>query len=140
MSGDAGLGASTPQEAFETLCREYASNVNAGDSGAYVKLFARDAIRMPPGSNPEYGPEEIQRGEQADYNEARWDVRITPRDTLPVGEDYVYGIGDVEVTTTAHADGATSSFRLTATWLLERQPSGAWLIKRQMWNRKPDGE
>ena len=38
----------------------------------------------------------------------------------------------------AHADGKTSNFRLTVAWLLQRQPSGAWLIKRQMWNRKPE--
>lgn len=69
---------------------------------------------------------------------ACWDVEITPRNALHIADDRVYGIGDVEVSTVTHADGATSNFRLTATWLWQRQPSGEWLNKRQMWNRKPD--
>jgi uncharacterized protein (TIGR02246 family) len=125
-------------EAFIALCQFYARAVNASDSVAYAKLFAQDAIRMPPGTEPEYGSEAIQRSEQADYDVARWDVNMTPRDILPVADDWVYGIGDVDVSTVAHSDGATSNFRLTATWLLQRQSSGEWLIKRQMWNRKPD--
>ena len=128
----------TGDEAFIDLCQFYACAVNGSDSAAYAKLFAQDAIRMPPGAEPEYGPEAIQRSEQADYDVARWDVKITPRDILPVADDWVYGIGDVEVFTVAHSDGATSNFRLTATWLLQRQSSGEWLIKRQIWNHQPD--
>ncbi len=48
----------------------------------------------------------------------------------------MYGIAHVDATTVAHADGATKSFSATKTWLLERQPTGEWLIKRQMWNLK----
>lgn len=119
------------------LCESYASAVNASDSAAYAKLFARDAIRMPPGANPEYGPEAIRKGEQADYDTARWGVKITPRDALSIADAWLYGIGDVAVSAVAHADGTRHDFRLTVTWLLHRQPSGERLIMRQMWNRKP---
>lgn len=129
---------STALEVFETLLRSYASAVNASDSGAYTKLFAADAIRMPPGADPEYGSEAIQKGEQADYDVARWEVKLTPRDALAIANDWIYGIADVDVSTVAHIGGARSHFQLTATWLLHREPSGEWLIKRQMWNRKPD--
>lgn len=129
---------SIADEVFNALLQSYASAVNAGDSAAYVKLFAQDAIRMPPGANPEHGPEAIQKGEQADYDVARWEVKFAPRDALAIADDWVYGIADADVSTVAHADGARSRFRLTATWLLHREPSGEWLIKRQMWNRKPD--
>ena len=125
-------------EALSALCQSYADAVNASDSAAYAKLFAEDAIRMPPGANPEYGPEAIRQGEQADYDAARWGVKITPRDALPIADDWLYGVGDVEVSAVSHANGVTSDFRLTVTWLLQRQPSDEWLIKRQMWNRKPD--
>ena len=93
---------------------------------------------MPPGANPEYGPEQIRKGEQADYDVAKWNVKFTPRDALSIAEGYVYGIADIEVEMVAHADGATSEFEMTLSWLLERQSSGDWLIKRQMSNRKPD--
>ena len=129
---------SSADEVFEAMCQSYSSATNASDSVTYAKLFTQDAIRMPPGANPEYGPEQIQRGEQADYDVAKWNVKFTPRDALSIAEDWMYGIADVEVSTVAHADGETSNFRLTAAYLLQRQPSGEWLIKRQMWNRKPE--
>lgn len=125
-------------EVVEAMCQSYSSAVNASDSTTYATLFTQDAIRMPPGAEPEYGPEQIQKGEQADYDVAKWNVKFTARDALSVADGWVYGIADVEVSMVAHADGATSNFRLTVTWLLQQQPSGEWLIRRQMWNRKPD--
>ena len=129
---------SKTDKVLQAMCQSYSSAVNASDSRTYAQLFTQDAIRMPPGANPEYGPEQIQKGEQADYDVAKWNVKFTPRDALSIAEDWMYGIADVEVSMVAHADGKTSNFRLTVAWLLHRQPSGVWLIKRQMWNRKLD--
>ncbi|MDX1456237.1 MAG: hypothetical protein R3276_01535 [Marinobacter sp.] len=89
---------SEADDVLQSMCHSYSSAVNASDSLTYSRLFTEDAIRMPPGGYPEYGPEQIRKGEQADYDAAMW----------------------------------------TVTWLLNRQLSGGWLIKRQMWNRKPE--
>jgi uncharacterized protein (TIGR02246 family) len=121
-------------EVVKSMCERYASAVNANDSVAYSRLFAQDAIRIPPGSEPEYGPDQIRRGEQADYDVANLSIRSTPIDTLQIAEDWIYGIAHVDGTATAYADGAKSSFQATKTWLLQRQDSGEWLIARQMWN------
>lgn len=129
--------ATSAEEVVESLCRAYAGAVNASDSAAYSKLFAQDAIRMPPGRPLEYGREQIRAGEQADYDVARLEVRSTPGDVLQVADDWMYAIAHIEGGATAHADGAKSSFRATKTWLLQRQDSGDWLIARQMWNLKP---
>jgi uncharacterized protein (TIGR02246 family) len=123
---------------LEAMCQSYSSAVNASDSARYSTLFAEDAIRMPPGADPEYGRDEIRKGEQADYEVAKWNVTFKPRDALSIGEEWIYGIADVDVFMVAHADGKTSDFRLTVTWLLQRQAPSEWSIKRQMWNRKPD--
>ncbi len=123
-------------EVVESMCQSYASAVNANDSLAYSKLFAADAIRIPPGSEPEYGPDQIRQGEQADYDVAKWSIRSTPIDALQITEQWIYGIAHVDVSTMAYADGTKSSFQATKTWLLQRQPSGEWLIVRQMWNLK----
>jgi uncharacterized protein (TIGR02246 family) len=123
-------------EVVESMCQSYASAVNANDSVAYSKLFAADAIRIPPGSEPEYGPEQIRQGEQADYDVAKWSIRSTPVDALQITEQWIYGIAHVDVSTTAYADGAKFSFQVTKTWLLQKQDSGEWLIARQMWNLK----
>ena len=123
-------------EVVETMCERYQAAVTNNDSQAYRKLFAEDAIRIPPGSEPEHGPDEIAQSEQKDYDAARWTVRSAALDALRIDDDWVYGVAEVDINTVAHADGATKSFWATKTWLLQRQPSGDWLIKRQMWNLK----
>lgn len=91
---------------------------------------------MPPGSEPEHGQEQIRRGEQADYDAMWLSIRSTPVDAVQASDEWVYGIAGIEGTATNHADGLTSSFQATKTWLLQRQPSGEWLIARQMWNTR----
>ena len=125
-----------PMKVLENLCESYQTAVSNNDSDAYSKLFAEDAIRIPPGSEPEHGPDEIRQGEQRDYDIARWTVRSRALDALQINDDWILGIGEGDVTTVAHTDGATKSFRVNKIWLLQKQPSGHWLIKRQMWNLK----
>lgn len=123
-------------EVVKTMCQRYRTAVNANDSSAYGKLFAQDAIRIPPGSEPEHGPNEIAQSEQNDYDVAKWSIESRPLDALQIDDESVYGVAHVDVTTVAHIDGTTRSFMATKTWLLQKQASGEWLIKRQMWNLK----
>ena len=46
-------------EVVETMCERYQTAVSANDSVAYGRLFSADAIRIPPGAEPEHGREEI---------------------------------------------------------------------------------
>ena len=121
-------------EIVATMCDRYSSAVTANDSAAYRRLFCADAIRVPPGSEPEYGPDEILRSEQADYEKEKYTVSSRPVDALRLNDECVFGIAEAAVTTVAHGSNETRSFRAIKAWLLERQPSGGWLIKRQMWN------
>jgi ketosteroid isomerase-like protein len=123
-------------EVLKAMCEKYSAAVSANDSAAYRKLFAADAIRIPPGSEPEHGPDEISKNEQKDYDVAKWTVQLTPLDALRIDDRWVYGIAHGNVNTVAYADGATNSFKTTKTWLFHREDSGEWLIKRQMWNLK----
>lgn len=137
MTDTVGAGTAAMTDAMEivrSMCIAYASAVNASDSLAYSRLFTRDAIRLPPGSEPEYGTEQIRRGEQADYDAVRLSIRSTPVDAVQASDEWVYGIAQIEGTATNHADGGMSSFRAMKTWLLQRQASGEWRIARQMWN------
>ena len=86
---------SNSEEVLKAMCQSYSNAVNASDSATYANLFTQDAIRMPPGANPEYGLEQIQKGEQADYDVAKWNVNFAPRDALSIAEDWMYGIADV---------------------------------------------
>jgi ketosteroid isomerase-like protein len=86
---------SNADDVLRDMCQSYSSAVNASDSVTYSRLFTQDAIRMPPGAHPEYGPEQIRKGEQADYDVAKWNVKFTPRDALPIADDWLYGVADV---------------------------------------------
>jgi len=119
---------------LKSICEKYSAAVSANDSVAYKKLFAPDAIRIPPGSEPEHGPDEISMSEQKDYDVAKWHCESTPVDALQINDEWIYGIGQANVKTVAYADGTTNSFKVTKTWLLHQEDSGEWLIKRQMWN------
>ncbi len=98
--------------------------------------MAADAIRIPPGSEPEYGADEIAQSEQKDYDVAKWNVEVIPLNALQIDEGWIYGIARGNVNTVAYGDGGTKSFKTTKTWLFHREDSGEWLIKRQMWNLK----
>ena len=125
-------------EVVKSMCDAYARAVNASDSEAYGKLFTPDAIRIPPDSELEHGPEEIAKGEQTSYEWGRLSIRSTPVDVIELGEDAIYALAEVEGEAVAHADGSKSSFRATKAWLLHRQPSGEWLLARHMWNMRPE--
>lgn len=123
-----------PIEAVEIMCERYHSAVSAGDCIAYGNLFCADAIRMPPGVEPEHGRDVIVQSEQGDYDQAKWTIQSRPLDALRINDDWVYGIARIDIHTVAHEGGAEKSFEATVTWLLQKQSSGEWLIKRQMWH------
>jgi uncharacterized protein (TIGR02246 family) len=127
---------SDPHEVVASMCDAYAQAVNASDSEAYGRLFTPDAIRIPPGSELEHGPEEIAKGEQASYDEGRLTIRSTPEDVIELGKEWIYSLANVDGQYVAHVGGSSSSFRATKAWLLQRQPSGEWLIARHMWNMR----
>ena len=99
-----------------------------------VTQKALERLSKPPPSW--HGREQIRRSEQADYDAASLSISSTPVDAVQASDEWVYGIAHIEGTATNHADGMTTSFRATKTWLLQRQPSGGWLIARQMWNTR----
>ena len=51
-----------------TMCKSNQDAVNANDATVYRNLFAVDAIRNPPGSDPERGRDEISTSEQEGYD------------------------------------------------------------------------
>jgi uncharacterized protein (TIGR02246 family) len=124
-------------DVVKSVCDAYERAVNASDSTAYGKLFTPDAIRIPPGSELEHGPEEIAKGEQALYDEARLSIRSTPADVVELGEQWIYALAHVDGEAIAHADDSRSAFRATKAWLLRREPSGEWGLARHMWNMRP---
>lgn len=123
-----------PTEIVASICHLYQTAVSANDSAAYGRLFAPNAVRLPPGGLPEYGPEEIARSEQRDYDVAKWTIEVRPVHALSISDDWIYGIAETDIALVAHSDGSKKSMTANKGWLLHRQPSGEWLIERAMWN------
>ena len=119
----------------QNMCERYQTAVSANDSIAYGALFASDAVRVPPGSEPEHGPKAIAASEQEDYDAATWTIKSYPLDALKIDDDWVYGLAEASVKTVAKSDGAEASFKVTKSWLIHRE-GDEWLIKRQVWNKK----
>ena len=127
------------QDVVNEMCSKYSAAVNASDADTYSRLFENDAIWMPPGAPTRIGASDIKRAEGADYEKERLSVKFTPGDSLVINENWIYGIAHVYGTGTTLETGQVRSFQFTVTWLLHRQSDGAWKIKRQMWNHKPEG-
>ena len=121
-------------EVIAQISQRYQAAVSANDSAAYGRLFAPDAVRLPPGGKPEHGPEEIARNEQRDYDVAKWTIQVRPVDALSIDDNWVYGIAETHITLVSHTDGSEKTMTANKGWLLRRQPSGEWLIERAMWN------
>lgn len=118
------------------LMDRYSAAVNANDSAAYQKLFTADAIRIPPGADPEYGPEQIAGSEQADYDVARWTIKMSLIDAKSLSEDWIFAFIHVDAQLEFYADGSNGEKHANKGFLLHRQPSGEWLISRYLWNLK----
>ncbi len=127
-----------PERVLESICRSYARTVNASDAVAYSKLFTTDVIWMQPGTTIRNGRDEIVADFGGALETYKVDIVMTPGDTIQIAEDWIYGISHVDGVLTKKEDGSESSFKFTVAQLIQRQASGEWLIRRQIWNDKPN--
>jgi len=125
------------QKILESICRSYARTVNSSDAVAYSKLFTTDVIWMQPGTPIRYGRNEIATDFGGALMAYKVDIQMTPGDTIQIADDWIYGISHVDGILTRKEDGSRSTFKFTVAQLIQRQTSGAWLIRRQIWNDKP---
>ncbi len=122
----------------KTICQSYMKTVNASDAVAYSKLFTTDVIWMQPDAPIRHGREEIVADFGGTLETYKVDIEMTPGDTIQISEGCIYGISHVDGVSTEKASGSKSQFKFTVAQLIQKQESGEWLVKRQMWNNKPD--
>ena len=129
---------SEADQVVKSICESYARTVNTSDAVAYSKLFTTDIIWMQPDTPIRNGRNEIVADFGGALETYKVDIEMTPGDTIQITEGWIYGISHVDGVLTEKADGSKSNFKFTVAQLLQRQASGEWLIRRQMWNNKPD--
>jgi len=125
------------KKVLESMCRSYARTVNASDAVAYSKLFTTDVIWMQPSTPIRHGRDEIVADFGGVLETYKVDIVMTPGDTIQITEDWIYGISHVDGVLIKKDDGSKSSFKFTVAQLIQRQASGEWLIRRQIWNDNP---
>ena len=112
--------------------------VNASDAVAYSKLFTTDVIWMKPGAPIRHSRDEIVADFGGAFEIYKVDIEMTPGDTIQISEGWIYGISHVDGILTEKASGSKNQFKFTVAQLIQKQVSGEWLVKRQIWNNKPD--
>lgn len=85
-----------------------------------------------------YGRDEIVADFGGALETYKVDIDMSPGDTIQITDGWIYGISHVDGVLTEKADGSKSAFKFTVAQLIQKQESGEWLIRRQMWNNKPD--
>lgn len=129
---------SKADQVVKSICQFYAKTVNASDAVAYSKLFTTDVIWMQPGTPIRHGRDEIVADFGGALERYKVDIEMTPGDTIQITEGWIYGISHVDGVLTEKVDGTKSKIKFTVAQLLQRQASGEWLIRRQLWNSKPE--
>jgi uncharacterized protein (TIGR02246 family) len=128
-------GMSSARAAIEAGNARFSEAVARGDIKTIAGLYTQDAIAFPPGGEMVKGRQAIEELWKATIGSG---VKGATLKTLDIGEsgDLAYESGTLLLT--IHPAGkapATASAKYVVVW--QRQPDGAWLVHRDIWNDLP---
>jgi uncharacterized protein (TIGR02246 family) len=136
----AGLACNRPQnaegdvtKAAESIWKEYAASLNAGDIDRWVALWTDDGVQMPPDEPPVVGKEKIRARNGAGLQKFKFDMSITNQEIQTAG-DLAYARGTYKATLTPKQGGTSIPIDGKYMTILTRQPDGSWKIHRDIFN------
>ena len=117
---------------IQDATRAWAVAYNAGDADGVTKLYAEDAVVMPPGHEPLFGRAAIREyiaGDSAAAKAAGLTLTIEHGDSVGISGDIAWhsGLYSVSDASGARVDGG--SYMEAA-----QKMDGKWLIIRDIWN------
>jgi len=121
-------------QAVRAVIKDYETAVRAGDVDAYVGLFAKDAIQMPPAAADRFGRDEIRAGMTAPLTQNTMDVRFRSLETLILG-DYATVRVIVLGTATPKSGGAYSPIDFSVLYVMRAGENG-YEIVQEMWTSR----
>ena len=124
-------GQTAPEWAKDHLSAWYEA-FNAGDAAGVTRLYAPDAVRMPPGRERVRGQAAIQADFTGEFATTRY-YCSGDYDGFQTMGDMAVAWGHDTCTATSKSDGATESTKERWLAAFERQPSGEWLIVHETW-------
>lgn len=117
--------------AIRSLNSRWDAAINEGNTAELAKLYARDAVVMPPSSEILASPEAIRNYWDGLRKVGVNDYTVRTIETRIEG-DTAYQTALWEATRTA--DGQSIQFDGNISNVLERQKDGTWKIRLQSWN------
>jgi uncharacterized protein (TIGR02246 family) len=117
---------------IQDATRAWAVAYNAGDADGVMKLYAEDAVAMPPGHEPLYGRAAIREyiaGDSAAAKAAGVTLTIEHGDSVGISGDIAWHTGLYSVSDASGVRVDGGSYMEAA-----QKMDGKWLIIRDIWN------
>ncbi len=114
------------------VSEDYDSADNARDLAAKMRLYASDAVLMPPGEAPLVGQQAVRVWHQASYDREAFEGSSTVDEIQTFGE-WGFARGQWSGVVTPKAGGQSSRIAGTFLVVVRRQADGTWKIAREMW-------
>ena len=117
---------------IQDATRAWAVAYNAGDADGVMKLYAEDAVVMPPGHEPLFGRAAIREyiaGDSAAARAAGVTLTIEHGDSVGISGDIAWHTGLYSVSDVSGARIDGGSYMEAA-----QKMDGKWLIIRDIWN------
>lgn len=117
------------QEPMEMLIDEWESSFNAGDYEATTALYSKDAVRYPPGEEPQNGRDAIL-ADMANYAELTIDLEVMGS---KMADEVITSWGTYALH--ARSDEGIGPVQ-SGPWMnvAVKDEDGAWRIYRDIWN------
>lgn len=116
--------------AIQNLASRYAQHVRANDWGQVASLYGERSIRMPPGNPTTEGRGDIRMAIEAALGEVK-DYTNTPNE-ISGCDGFAFVRGTYSMTLAEPDADAIDVGKYLA--IVRKQPDGAWLIERAIWN------
>jgi len=132
-AGGAGEADADPAAAIAEFNRQYLAAINGGDIEALADLTTDGHMMISSGGAPLVGKQALVTAMTRAFGRFDFDESWTPEETVVSG-DLAYQRGTFVVVATPRAGGAPSRTTGNFMRIYRRQPDGAWLMVRDMFN------
>jgi uncharacterized protein (TIGR02246 family) len=125
----------SPEEAVRATVSAIIAADNEGDVEKVARLYAPDAVLMPPGGEPVEGLAAIRAHYGSLFSRFSLRASLDSRETVVSG-DWAFDRGTTDVVSTSKQTGETTEAHDKYLMVLRREEDG-WRIARLIWNRNP---
>jgi uncharacterized protein (TIGR02246 family) len=124
-----------PEDAVRAIVSAIIEADSQGDLEKVVRLYATDAVLMPPGGEPIEGLAAIRAHYGSLFSRFSLRASFDSRETIVAGE-WAFDRGTTEVASTSKETGETVEAHDKYLMVLHHEEDG-WRIARLIWNRNP---